>query len=94
MSKITYIIDGEKHEVEAVPGEPLLSIGLEAGLLIESACGGNGFCTTCKCTVQSGSEYLSEFNDNEENMGLEEPERLQCQALYEGNGEVVVNVEE
>lgn len=92
MSTITYIIDGESHQVPATTGKPLLTIGLKAGLLIESACGGNGFCTTCKCTVQSGAEHLSALNDNEECMGVAEPERLSCQAVYEGEGDVVVEV--
>jgi ferredoxin len=94
MAQITYIIDGQEHQVPAVAGQPLLTIGLEAGLLIESACGGNGFCTTCMCRVQSGADQLSALNDNEESMGIEEPTRLSCQALYEGEGEVVVEMGE
>jgi ferredoxin len=94
MSTITYNIDGQITELEAKAGKSLLKIGLEAGLMIEGACGGNGFCTTCKCTVQSGAEALNALTDSEDDMGIESPERLTCQAIYAGDGNVVVEVGE
>jgi ferredoxin len=58
---------------------------------MEHACGGNGFCTTCMCSVQEGMPNLSPRNDREENMGVvDDPNRLSCQS--EVNGDVTVQL--
>ena len=86
MSTVTFIIGDQIKEVKAENGKTILQIGLDAGVPIENACGGNGFCTTCLCSVKEGSNNLSERNDIEENMGiLEDPERLGCQAKVKGD---------
>lgn len=92
MPKVTYITpDGQKTEVETEAGRSILHIGLDAGIAIEHACGGNGFCTTCMCNVKEGMENLSPRNDREENMGVvDDPQRLSCQS--EVNGDVVVEL--
>lgn len=91
MPKVTFTINGQVTEVETEPGKTILQIALDNGIPVEHACGGNGFCTTCLCKVQSGMENLSERNDKEENMGVsEDPERLGCQA--EVNGDVAIEV--
>ena len=93
MAKVTFKFGDQVKTVEAKNGDSLLQIGLDAGVPIEHACGGNGFCTTCMCEVESGNEHLSELNDREEAMGIDgEPERLSCQATVEGEGEVVVEI--
>lgn len=86
MSKVTYIYGKEQKTVEATDGETLLRIALDAGIPLEHACGGNGFCTTCMCDVESGGENLSDLNDREENMGMSgNPDRLGCQATVKGD---------
>ena len=95
MAKVTYIYGDQKQIVEGKKGETLLQIGLDNGVPIEHACGGNGFCTTCMCEVQEGMDNLAELNDREEAMGVSgEPERLSCQAQVESDGEVVIELME
>lgn len=91
MVKVKFIVDGQVTEVEADAGKTILQIGLDNGIPIEHACGGNGFCTTCLCKVRSGMENVSERNDKEENMGITEgDERLGCQAEINGDVEIEV----
>ncbi len=89
--KVTYIVNGQKQEVQAEDGQTILQIALDAGIPMEHACGGNGFCTTCMCKVRDGMENLSPRNDREENMGItEDPERLSCQSQVQGDVTVEV----
>jgi ferredoxin len=91
MPKVTFVQNGQKTVVEAADGQTILQIALDAGIAMEHACGGNGFCTTCMCKVQQGMENLSPRNDREENMGVtEDPDRLSCQT--EVRGDVTVEV--
>lgn len=81
--------------VEGAAGKTLLQIGLDGGVPVEHACGGNGFCTTCLCTVKEGMEHLNKRNDKEENMGIDEdPDRLGCQAKSLNTGDIVVELME
>lgn len=89
--RVTYIYGDQKREIEAEDGQTILQIALDNGIPMESACGGNGFCTTCMCRVQAGMENLSPRNEREENMGVtEDPNRLSCQS--EVRGDVMVEV--
>ena len=91
MPKVTFHYSGQIKTVEAESGAKILQIALDAGIPMEHACGGNGFCTTCLCKVKEGMENLSGRNDREENMGItEDPERLSCQS--EVRGDVTVEV--
>lgn len=93
MPTITFKYGDQVKVVEAEKGKTLLQIGLDAGVPIEHACGGNGFCTTCLCNVENGMSSLCARNDREENMGvLDDPERLTCQATYEGDEDITVEV--
>ena len=94
MPKVTFILsNGQKQIVETEGGKPILQIALDAGIPMEHACGGNGFCTTCMCKVREGMENLSPRNDREENMGItSDPYRLSCQAR--ANGEVTIEISE
>ncbi|HLD64104.1 MAG TPA: 2Fe-2S iron-sulfur cluster-binding protein [Candidatus Peribacteraceae bacterium] len=95
MVKVTYRYDGQVKVSEGKDGQSLLHIGLDAGVPLEHACGGNGFCTTCMCKIVEGMEHLSPRNDREENMGvMEDPERLTCQSLLTGTGDIIVDVQE
>lgn len=91
MPKVTFHYDGDVTEVEGQDGQTLLQIALDNGVAMEHACGGNGFCTTCKCSVKQGMENLGGRNEKEESMGVtEDPERLGCQA--EVHGDVAVEI--
>ncbi len=91
MPKITFLISGQKKEVETAPGQTILQIALDSGIPMEHACGGNGFCTTCMCKVRDGMQNLSPRNDREENMGVvDDPDRLSCQTTVEGDVTVEV----
>lgn len=92
MPKVTFIqANGQVTEVEAANGDTILKIALDAGIPMEHACGGNGFCTTCMCKVKAGMECLSPRNEKEENMGIvNDPDRLSCQS--EVMGDVIVEV--
>ena len=94
MPKVTFRSLGEEKTVEGVGGQTILKIALEHAIPMEHACGGNGFCTTCMCSVRAGAEHLSPRNEREENMGItKEPYRLGCQARVQGEGEVIVDLE-
>ena len=91
MPKITYHFNGTSETIDAETGETILKIALDSGIPMESACGGNGFCTTCMCNVKKGMENLSPRNDREENMGVvDDPQRLSCQSQILGDVEVEV----
>ena len=91
MPKVTFHYSGQIKTVEAEPGKTVLQIALDAGIPMEHACGGNGFCTTCMCHVKEGMQNLSPRNDREENMGVtDDPDRLSCQT--EVQGDVTVEV--
>lgn len=87
MPIVTFVLpDGQIKRVESSAGEQLLRIALDNNVPMEYACGGNGFCTTCMCSVEEGMDKLSPRNDREENMGVtDDPFRLGCQTTVEGD---------
>lgn len=87
MPIITFIHpDGTIQKVEGQAGDTILQIALDSGVPMEHACGGNGFCTTCMCDIESGMGNLSPRNDREENMGvMDDPKRLSCQSKVDGD---------
>ncbi len=86
MPKVTFVqTDGQKKVVDGKAGDTVLKTAQDNQIPMESACGGNGFCTTCLCGIEKGAENLSPKNDREENMGIEEPQRLGCQAVVQGD---------
>lgn len=96
MAKVIFHQGNQVYEVEGKDGQTLLQIGLDNGVPMEHACGGNGFCTTCLCTVKKGFDQLNQRNDREENMGIDnDPYRLGCQARIKGEqAEVEVEISE
>lgn len=88
---VTFHIGDQVKVIQTEPGKTLLQIALDSGVPMQSACGGNGFCTTCLCQVKSGMDQLSPRSDREENMGVvDDPQRLGCQA--EVHGDVTVSL--
>jgi 2Fe-2S ferredoxin len=92
--KVTFIMGDQVKTVDGPDGQTILQIALDNAIPMEHACGGNGFCTTCMCSVKEGMEHLNERNDREENMGISmDPYRLSCQARVKGNGDVTAELE-
>lgn len=89
MVKITYIKNGNPIKIETESNEQsLLEIAQENMVEMDSACGGNGVCTTCLVKVVDGAENLTPVTDKEEVMGMdpENPEyRLGCQCSTNGD---------
>jgi ferredoxin len=92
MPKIKYIKNGQTIEIESDEvGQSLLSIAQANGVDMDTACGGNGVCTTCLVKVVDGAENLGPVTEKEEIMGMDatNPEyRLGCQCSVEGDCEV------
>jgi len=90
MPKIIFIHPDGRSETEIEAGKTLLDAAQKCSAPMEYACGGNGFCTTCKCRVKNGRSNLSLPNEREENMGIEgeSGDRLGCQAKVFGDAEV------
>jgi len=89
MVKITYIKNGSKIEIETdSKDQSLLAVAQENAIEMDSACGGNGVCTTCLVKVVDGAENLTPVTDKEEIMGMDadNPEyRLGCQCNANGD---------
>lgn len=89
MTKVT--LNGQ--ELEALPGENLLSLARRNGAHIGFYCDGNGFCTTCECQIDLGAEHLSPVNDVEHaqlaQSRIDRGYRLGCQAGVRGPGPIV-----
>jgi len=77
-------------------GQTLLGAAGDAGISIESLCGGEGLCGTCKVVVDDGRECLSAVTDADETLlssdQLADGYRLSCRARVEGPGAIDVTV--
>lgn len=75
----------EGRHVEFSPTQTILDSVLEAGLSLDSSCGGSGSCGTCLVRVDVGLGFLGERNELESEMALARSyapnERLGCQTL-------------
>lgn len=85
MPKIAYLVEGQRIEVEARPGETVLDAALRAGVKMGHACGGVCACSTCHCWVKKGLASLSEQEDREADIldkafDVKPTSRLGCQA--------------
>jgi len=86
MPKITFILSGKETVIDAEAGKTVLEVAQAHDIPMEAACGGNGFCATCKCRISRGMENASPRNDKEEGMGVtEDGERLGCQTTIKGD---------
>lgn len=95
MAKVTFHYAGTEKTIDAKTGESILKIAIDNGIPMESACGGNGFCTTCMCTVKQGMDALCPRTDREDGMGItSDPYRLGCQARVQGEGTIDIEVNE
>jgi ferredoxin len=76
--------------VEAEAGADVLSQLLKAGADMRFLCMG-GSCGTCKVRIISGHEHLTPPAFGEQLRGCVGGERLSCQAMTIGTGDVVVD---
>src|SRR3990172_3534433 len=82
-------------KVVDVEGEPtILEVAQNSGIEIESACGGFGVCGSCQVKILTGSDYLSEKDEDEietiEFFDIPDSKRLACKAHIKGCVEVEV----
>ncbi len=69
---------------EVEEGTTLLEACEDAGVPMESECGGCAACNSCRVLVLSGAEALSPLNEEEEPFLDAEHQRLGCQARLLG----------
>ena len=62
--------------VDIPDGEKIVDYIEELGVPIGCS---NGVCGTCEVEVEEGMENLSDYNDEETELGMEPPRRLGCQ---------------
>src|SRR5512137_975939 len=84
------------RKVPSRVGRTLLELSSEAGLSIESICGGVGVCAKCKVIVRSGIGHVTPVTSSEkdalEPLELAAGMRLACQATVCGEAPIVVEV--
>jgi len=77
-------------------GTSLLDGADDVGISIESLCGGQGLCGTCKVIVNDGAEHLSPVTDADDTLlsdkQLEDGYRLSCRCAVESAGEISTTV--
>ena len=82
--------------IEASPGDNLIELALDNGIVIEHACEMSCACTTCHVVVREGFDSLSESDELEDDLldkawGLEPDSRLSCQ-LEVGDVDLVIEI--
>jgi ferredoxin len=70
-------------------GGGMLDVLLDGHAPITYLCMG-GTCGTCRVRVRSGMEHLEPRNEAEDYHRLKSDERLACQSIFTGTGDVVV----
>lgn len=80
------ILKTNTEDMEVENGGPVVEAAEELG--VPFGCFA-GVCGTCKVTVLAGIENLEDKTDEEEDMDLEDNERLMCQAVIV-SGTVVI----
>lgn len=104
---LTFLVHMTKNVVRFQPsgsksacneGASILELARDAGVSIESICGGTGKCGKCKVALVAGADLLSPMNDNERRT-LDEDEidsglRLACQASVVSEGNMTVDIPE
>ena len=85
MAKIIY----KDQPIEQQKGRDLLGQLLDAGTDVQYICM-SGSCGTCKVAVVSGMEHLTAKAGMENMHGCREGERLACQAVCRGTGDIVI----
>ncbi len=85
-------------DINAEPGTTIMQAAQDEGLYWPTTCGGQGICTTCACTIESGAANLEPMGRSErKTLAAERGEaallsgrlRLACQARVR-RGDVTV----
>lgn len=88
--EVTFVhADGTEDTASGIEsGTTLLQAAKSAGVQLDSFCGGQCSCGTCRVKVVSGSEHLSSMRGPEEmtlgSSGIAKQQRLACQATVNG----------
>lgn len=69
---------------DAAPGATLLEACEEAGVRMESACGGFAACNSCRVQILAGGDELDPISEEEASFLDEEGQRLGCQIVPRG----------
>jgi ferredoxin len=80
------ILKTNDNQVEVKDGSLIQEAAEQLGVLFGCR---NGLCGTCMVEVEEGMENLSERNEAEDNMGLQDQSRLACQCRI-NQGEVKI----
>jgi adenylate cyclase len=83
-------VEGHGH-VDADPGATLLEACEQAGIPMETECGGFAACNSCRVRVLSGMAALSARGHAEDPFLDDDEQRLGCQARL--RGDVVVRLD-
>lgn len=88
----------EGEIVPAEPGKSVAEILLDNKVEIDHSCQLQCSCTTCHVHIMEGSAYLSPMDPEEKRIlgnapGRDQFSRLACQAVFQGGGNVVVEVD-
>jgi len=89
VQEFTVNFKGLSKTIKAPKGSDLLAAAIRAGLILNTACGGEGLCGKCRVIVKKGNirDERSKFiNDRDRKKGFV----LACQTLIEGDLEVEV----
>ncbi len=87
LAMATVEFEGEKREVP--DGASVQKVCEEMGMPFGCT---EGLCGTCRCRVAAGMENLAPLNEREEDMDLEEGERLACQCIVK-SGTVAFSID-
>ncbi len=78
-----------RPDLDVAPGANLMRALQEADIPVASSCGGDGVCAKCRLRILEGAENLSPESELERDLrerhGLEEDERISCQAQVLGD---------
>ena len=85
--------------VPAFAGKSIAELLIANDVDISHSCQLQCACTTCHVYVMEGSHHINRMNDEEDRMLKNVPDRAQwsrlaCQAVFEGGGDVVVEIRE
>jgi 2Fe-2S ferredoxin len=85
--------------VPAIAGKSIAEMLIRHDVDISHSCQLQCACTTCHVYVMEGSHHINRMNDEEDRMLKNVPDRTQwsrlaCQAVFEGGGDVVVEIRE
>lgn len=85
--------------VPAFAGKSIAELLIEHDVHISHSCQLQCACTTCHVYVMEGSSHVTGMKDDENHMLNNVPDRAQwsrlaCQAVFEGGGNVVIEIRE